>query len=96
MRSALIFLLLAGCATTGGIPKIPVHTITLHDTKQVYPPSQLYNESGCVHAPRPAGDTVGDMTNALGRERAQLRKCRIDRKALRTWETQARKVDGAK
>jgi hypothetical protein len=85
MRNSLIILALlvatacmSGCATALPIPVVQVLT----------PPDGLLQD--CTHAPRPTGNTMADLAQAVINERGVTESCDwADKAALRAWRATA-------
>jgi hypothetical protein len=81
MRNSLVILALlvatacmSGCATA---PQTIVQVLT--------PPDGLLQD--CTHAPRPTGNTTGDLAQAVINERGVTESCDwADKAALRAWK----------
>lgn len=85
MRNSLVILALlvatacmSGCDSFKPVPVVQVLT----------PPDGLLQD--CVHAPRPAGNTMGDLAQAVINERGVTEACDwADKAALRAWKATA-------
>jgi hypothetical protein len=84
MRSNLLVILvllaatlcMSGCAVA---PKTVIQVLT--------PPDSLLQD--CAHAPRPSGNTVADLAQAVINERGVIETCDwADKAALRAWKAQ--------
>lgn len=82
MRNSLVLLALltavacmSGCASAPPPPKVITQT----------PPDSLLQD--CQHAPRPSGNTMGDLAQAVVNERGVVESCDwSDKAALRAWK----------
>lgn len=85
MRNNLVILSLliatgcmSGCTALTPVPVVQVLT----------PPDGLLQD--CVHAPRPTGNTMGDLAQAVINERGVVESCDwADKAALRAWKATA-------
>lgn len=84
MRSNLlvILVLLAATACMSGCASAPKTVVQI-----MTPPDSLLQD--CMHAPRPTGNTVTDLAQAVINERGVIESCDwADKAALRAWKAQ--------